>query len=679
MSRRERLARWFVVVVVVIGAAWSLAPAGVWWAGWPMSYYNGTWQVWRWGGLVAVLAAAVLLILSRGRVADPLARAWARLEAVPARRFVTVAAVLLGALALMSSVLLFSGNPRNVDGFAQLFQARIFLAGRLWVPPPAEVANFATLQMIVGPERWYAQYPPGQALLLAAGLAAGAWWLLNPLLAAALAAATWRVARWACDDTTARLTVMLLCASPFVLAVAGSEMSHLGAAALGLGAAACATATDGPRGHLAATGAGALLGVMTAFRPLDAVAAVVPVAAILLVAASRPFAALAVAAGAGAITTVPTLAYNAGTTGDWLTFGYARLWGPQHALGFHDVPWGVALTPGRAVGLTGIDLHQLNVYLLDLPLPALAVAALGLALGRRRLGARDAVPALGAAALFGLLFFYWHRDVFYGPRLHFSAVPWVVILLARGAILLARIERPVILDRPAGASLGTLLAVAAAIGLVVLLPPRLRAYRESAPLFSLHPDRDADRAGISRAVVVIPDGWGSRLITRMWALHVPVWRTTRLYAGIDACTLEQAVGRAEADSVTRERLPRTLDSLFARRRPGVRRGLTGDPNLRLPDPRQNPSADLRLPADSILPEACRAEIAFDRRGFLTYAPFLYLNTARLDGDVVWARDLGPRNAALFAHYAGRRLFRYAPLVPGGPPVFTPLEGANEAR
>jgi len=681
MSRLERPARRLVVAVAAVGAVWSLLPAGVWWAGWPASYYATSWQVWRWGGLVVVLAAALLLILSRGRAADVLARAWSRLEAVPARRFITVAAVLLGLLTLLASLVLFSGNPRNVDGFAQLFQARIFLAGRLWIPPPPppELANFATLQMIVGPERWYAQYPPGQSLVLAAGLAAGAWWLLHPLLAAALAAATWRVARWACDETTARLAAMLLCASPFVLAVAGSEMSHLGTAALALGAAACATATDGPRSKLAAAGAGALLGLMTAFRPLDAVAAAVPVAGILLLAARRPLATLAIAAFAGAAATVPTLAYNAATTGDWLLFGYVRLWGPEHALGFHDVPWGVPLTPRRAVGLTGLDLHQLNIYLLDLPLPALAVAALGLVLGRSKLGARDAVPALGAAALFGLLFFYWHRDVFYGPRLHFSAVPWIVMLVARGAVQLTRIERPVILDRPAGASLGTLLAVAAAVGLVALLPPRLRAYRESAPLFSLHPDRDADRAGIGRAVVVIPDGWGSRLITRMWALGIPVWRTTRLYAGIDACTLEQAIGRAEADSVARERLPRTLDSLFARRRPGVRGGLTEDPNLRLPDPRPNPSADVRLPTDSILPEACRAELAFDRRGFLAFAPFLYLNTARLDGDIVWARDMGPRNAALFARYAGRRRFRYAPLVPGGPPVFTSLETADEAR
>ena len=73
------------------------------------------------------------------------------------------------------------------------------------------------------------------------------------------------------------------------------------------------------------------------------------------------------------------------------------------------------------------------------------------------------------------------------------------------------------------------------------------------------------------------------------------------------------------------------------------------------------------------------EIRFDRRGFLAYAPFLYLNTARLDGDIVWARDMGKRNAPLFARYAGRRFYRYAPSTRDGPPVFTPLDASGGDR
>ncbi|OYV72419.1 MAG: hypothetical protein B7Z72_04810, partial [Gemmatimonadetes bacterium 21-71-4] len=139
-------------------------------------------------------------------------------------------------------------------------------------------------------------------------------------------------------------------------------------------------------------------------------------------------------------------------------------------------------------------------------------------------------------------------------------------------------------------------------------------------------------------------------------------QSTRLYGAIDACTLEQALDAAAMDSSgrARERLPATLDSLAARRQPGVRAGLTADPNLRLPP--QGPLAP-----------ACGEELERDASGFVQFPPFLYLDQALLDGDIVWARDLGPWNGALFAHYPGRKLYRYASVTPGAAPVFTPLE------
>jgi hypothetical protein len=649
------------VAVVCAAAAWSLAPVGPALAGWDPSYFATTWSLWRDGGLVALLIAAALLVLSRGRIVAVLAALWGRFLAIPDRYLVAAAAVVLALFSAGAAVCLFAGNPRNVDGFAQLFQARIFQSGRLWAVPPAEVANFATLQMIVGPDKWYAQYPPGQSLVLAAGLAMGAWWLLNPLLAAALVLATWRVARWACGDASARLALVLLCTSPFVVAMAGSEMSHLAAAVFGMSAAAAATlAGQGP--GRAGILAGALLGVMAAFRPLDAAAAAVPVAAILLLGSRHRTGSLLAAALGGVLLSFPTLWFNRATTGGWLEFGYTRLWGPEHSLGFHDVPWGVPLTPARAVGLTGVDLHQLNAYLLDWPVPVLALAAVGIAAGARRLAARDVVPVLGAAALFALLFFYWHRDVFYGPRLHFSAVPWVTILVARGTFLLGQLRRPVAGGLPSGSIAGTVVACAALTGAVMLTPGRLAAYRDSAPVFSLHPDREARAAGLTNALVVIPDGWATRLIVRMWAQGISVPKSSRLYPALDACTLHEALGRAERDTSSRRRLESELDSLAALGRPGVRTGLTLDPNL-------------RLPGAEGLTAACRDELEFDRAGFLAYAPFLYLNPADLDGEVVWARDMGRGNAALFERYGaqGRTIYRWAPERPGERPVFRRLE------
>lgn len=642
----------------VIIAAGSVVPLAVPFAGLPADGVVATWRLWGWGLLITAGVTVLLHIGSRGAVTGLVLRGWGRARRAPSARFAALVAAAFAAVALAFTLVVFEGNPRNVDGFAQLFQARIFLAGRVWLPPPPELASFGTLHMMLGPERWYAQYPPGQSAVLAAGLLAGAWWLLLPVWAAALPLLVLRVGRWVGDEGAARLAALLLCVSPFALAVAGTEMSHLPAAVLGTAAAACATAVRGRRPWLAAAGAGAMLGLMTAFRPLDALAAAVPAGVILLVTARRVPRALALAAVGGMAGTIPTLWYNAATTGSWRTFGYTALWGPNHSLGFHAVPWGIPLTPLRALGLSTGDLWQLNQYLLDVPFPMLIVAAAGLVLGRRRLAPRDAVPVAGLLSLVGLLFFYWHRDVFYGPRFLYSALPWIVLLVARGVALLVREsgDRPGLRTVPAG------LLVGVAVGAALLTPDRIAAYRASTPTLNLHPDRAVAAAGITDAVVLIPDGWGSRLIARMWEAGVPVRESTRLYGLIDACTLEQVLDSASVDPALRARITGVLTMVAARGRPGVRAGLTEDPAL-------------RLPPGVPLPPACTAELAFDQSGFVSYAPFLYHNDASLRGPVIYARDLRDRNGPLRRRYPDRRFYRFAPPGRGAPPVLTPLADA----
>lgn len=653
--------RWIAVAIattVVVGALWSVIPVSVWWARADPAAINGAWRTWGWGGAVVVGLTVVLMIVSAGRAPLWLVELWRRsLGRAPAAVVLVSASGALAISATLVFALVFSGNPRSVDGFAQLFHARMFLAGRLWVEPPAELANFATLHMVLGPDRWFSQYPPGQPALLAIGLRGGLWWLLQPVCGVALVLVTYRVARWVADETTARLSVVLLALCPFVVAVTASELNHVPAAMLGVGAAAAATMLDRRRWPGWALLAGAALGAVVAFRPLDAVAAAVPVGAVALIAARRRVGAFLLIGTAGVLATLPTLWFNARTTGSWSEFAYALLWGRGIGLGFHDVPWGTPLTPLRAVGLTGLDLHQLNMYLLDLPIPVLLAIAAGFVAGVRGVRGRDGIPLLAVASLLGLLFFYFHRDTFYGPRLLFSVVPWLLVLLARAIVLLWR-SGPM---TRAGATHGmvavTGLVVALAVGLSAIAPSRLAAYRASTPMLNYHPERDA--AGLDHAVVLIPDGWGTRLIARMWAAGVPVPRSTRLYAAIDACTLEQTLTRAEADPAARAHLVDTLEALARQKRPGVRLDRTDD-------------RALRLPTAGPLPPDCEAEIAFDQRGFLAFAPYLYFNTAALDGPVVWARDLRDRNDQLRRRYPDRRFYRYAPPGPGLPPRLEPL-------
>ncbi len=646
--------------VVVVGAVWSAIPFSLWWMDTDSLVVTGAWRTWAWGTVVVLGMTGVLVILSKGRVTVWLVDAWRRtLGRLSARMTMILAGAVLVVFATLVFLLVFAGNPRSVDGFAQLFHARILLAGRLWLEPPLELANFGTLHMVLGPERWYSQYPPGQPILLAVGLLLGLWWIVQPLLGVILVVATYRVARWMADETTAKLTAWLMVVSPFVVAMTASELNHVPAAALGMGAAAAATLLDRRRWPGWALAAGASLGLMVAFRPLDAVAAALPVAAVTLLMARRRLGALALIGVGGVAGTLPTLWFNAQTTGSWSQFGYGQLWGSGIALGFHDTPWGVPLTPLRAVAQTGLDLHQVNMYLFDLPVPVLLVIATGFVLGWRQTKRRDVVPFAGVLALMGLLFFYFHRDVFYGPRLLFSIVPWFVLLFARAIVLMRRWGPPTASGTPRGMVLVTAVVLALGAGLVAIAPSRMAAYRASTPMLSLHPARDAARAGIHDALVLIPDGWGSRLIARMWELGVPVRRTGRLYAAIDACTLQGTLDAAERDGTTGAQLVTLLDTLAALGRPGIPSGLTEDRNLRIPT------------WEPLRPE-CVDEIAFDRTGFLAFAPFLYLNNASLDGDIVWARDLRERNGRLLDRYPERAVFRYAPDMPGGTPRFQPV-------
>jgi len=73
----------------------------------------------------------------------------------------------------------------------------------------------------------------------------------------------------------------------------------------------------------------------------------------------------------------------------------------------------------------------------------------------------------------------------------------------------------------------------------------------------------------------------------------------------------------------------------------------------------------------VLASECIDEIEFDRRGFIAFAPYLYLNDAHLAGDIVWARDMRDGNRALWMQYPDRQFYRYT--VSGEGPRFVEFD------
>ncbi|MBN1826014.1 MAG: glycosyltransferase family 39 protein [Candidatus Eisenbacteria bacterium] len=140
------------------------------------------------GNLAAAVAVVAVALLSLLPLPARLAPPADRIESWADNRF----PLLLPLLALLLTVFyawLWGGRgygfqPVVHDEFAYLFQAKSFLAGRLFFPPPPDRVAFDAFHILTDPV-YASKYPPGHALLLLPGSAAGIPWI-GPLLASGL-------------------------------------------------------------------------------------------------------------------------------------------------------------------------------------------------------------------------------------------------------------------------------------------------------------------------------------------------------------------------------------------------------------------------------------------------------------------------------------------------------------
>lgn len=613
-----------------------------------------------WTGVLASLLALLLAIAARWRT-------WLRWPVRPAglaRAAAPACALAIVAVVALVHVRVFDGMPQFPDSFAELLQARILAAGRLWLPAPADPAAFAIANVVDHAGRWYAQYPVGNPALLALGVATGASWLAPVLIAAALAAGTWALGIETVGRPAAATALALSLASPMLLLSAAAGMSQATAAALAVWVLFATLRARRSAGIGAALAAGLLVGLLATVRPLDA-AVLGAVAAACLAAGPAPrkaaaLAALALGALAGA---APVLAANALTTGAPLRFGYTVLWGSGTLPGFGMRGAGVPFGPADAVRNTLFDLGGLDLALLEWPVPVLAVLAGAVALLPRPIPAAQRLLLGYVLAQVAAYFTYYHHDFFYGPRFLLPVVPAILLLLADGLVRLAR-WRPAP-GRAAGAlALGrTLLFTQAACALALLAAPRLLRAGSRDVAAAAAVARSAAR--LPESTVLVDDGWDARLVGRLWRLGVGVPAADRIYAAADACSLELALGRVERRGLSGEAARTELRRLLAAAGAGVPTG-------------RAPAPSLRLVPDAALPPACGAQLAYDEAWLRApLAPLLWLN--RPDGrGVTFRRDPGPAERV---HAEGRPVFRARiDPAPGGFDVrFEPLPGTITPR
>jgi hypothetical protein len=126
----------------------------------------------------------------------------------------------------------YSGEPHIYDAVAYLFAAKMYALGHFWVSVPSGLGDFFPGPFMVQHDgHWFAQYPPGTALTLVPGVWLGIPWVIEPLCGTlallGIGLVTLRLySRHAQRRRMATLVVVLGTLSPFYSYLAASYLSH---------------------------------------------------------------------------------------------------------------------------------------------------------------------------------------------------------------------------------------------------------------------------------------------------------------------------------------------------------------------------------------------------------------------------------------------------------------------
>ena len=281
-----RAAGAILVLLIVVPAYWLLATPGA--GAVPRGSISAAElsRTMMFAGTIIVLAVGVLAsrLVDPSSFEDLLLRIGARLRGIPVFKFALGAALLSGCLAFGFSMLVLEGKPNLIDAMVQLLHARFFAAGHLAGPADSFSEFWQPQNSIVTANGWVSQYPPGYVVFLAMGLRLGVPQAIGPFFVAVTVLFTALLAeRLLRDDIiTARLGVVMLALSPFLIGLAGAYMNHIGAAAfisIALFCAHVALEKDHFRWPILT---GLAIGVVFSIRPLSAIAASLVVAFIWL-------------------------------------------------------------------------------------------------------------------------------------------------------------------------------------------------------------------------------------------------------------------------------------------------------------------------------------------------------------------------------------------------------------
>lgn len=650
-----RAAVWPLRLMAVVLATTGIVPlANYVTLGRPLRYWAPAVHQWL-GWAVIILALAILLArLAPARCEAFVARGERLLLRPTVRQFALLLGLLTFGLVLFFSWRLFHWQPVTIDELSQEWQARLLITGHLFARAEAHDEFFSTMQTLQLHDRWFPQFPIGGAALLGVGMAVGAPWLVNPLLAACAAVAIYRFVAAIATDAQARSVALLFALSPFALFISASQLNHSGTLAAVWMAIAALPRWLAARDTTESLRPGAIiglgLGAAAAIRPYDAALAALVIGLFQLRHAwtRRWFVkSLVVQTLVGAAPLIILLAANWATTGHPLLFAYDVLNGPEHRPGFHMSPLGFEHTPRHGLYVTSLYLMRLNIVLLGWPVPALVLVVTTLLLQRRATWADHLLLALLGAVVLGYAL-YWAEGSFQGPRFLFTALPVFLVYVARlPGTLRERAKSPLI--RAAVAVLVPLWLLAAWLSPVSRYQPfgvwslSERAVNQDSVAVLI--SDAARRSHLVNAVVFLPDGWHARLAARLRKLGARPYNAQLIVGHYDACALQHILDRVDA---THWPLGRQTDYVFGT--------LDQMPMARVV-PGLSALEQLALATDRPLPASCRGDFDRAHSNGVDLARLLpreeFDAMGRLGGAVVYARDFGSRNELLRDRFGDR--------------------------
>jgi len=336
------------------------------------------------------------------------------------------------------SFFIFEHVPHVNDEIAYLFQAKLFLSGRLSAPSPCDKESF-DFPHIINNGRWYSIYPPGYPLLLMLGLLLRAPWLVNPLLAAGAIVLFYLLGKEFYNRSVGVLASILGAVSPWYLLMSSTMMSHTSSLFFNALFLLFLVRSLRKPSRLNGWAAGAALGMAILIRPVNTLLFCLPFlvyyAAHLLKDRRAKIKNLSsVVAGAVSFALI-LLLYNFLTNGNPVRMGYLVRYGKSYSVIFgRAATMDFNYTPLFATAQIADNIRALNSDLFGWPLSSFLAVLPLLWLSRIKREDRKKDLLLGSAIvwLFAGLYFFWGAFVFIGPRMFFDALPLLLLLSARG-------------------------------------------------------------------------------------------------------------------------------------------------------------------------------------------------------------------------------------------------------